>query len=99
MAYDPRAHTCLEELSTKYHDWYLNQARSAHEAGMQVYDADGFPSTLTDCYRDAMITAEALYAYLVDHPPPPGTVRPEIAPRLFPSSAGRLDAGLDFGAL
>ena len=72
MAYDPSAHQRLENLSVKYRDWYLTQARTAHEAGRAVLNADGIESSLSECYDDAMVTAHALYTYLSENPPPGG---------------------------
>ena len=72
MAYDPDAHKRLEDLSTKYRDWYLSHARYAHEAGRPVLDADDKVSSLSQCYEDAMVTAQALVTYLTENPPPEG---------------------------
>lgn len=73
MAYDPDAHKRLEDLSTKYRDWYLSHARYANEAGRQVLNADYKVSSLAECYEDAMVTAQALVMYLTENPPPDGT--------------------------
>jgi hypothetical protein len=72
MAYDPDAHQRLEDLSTKYRDWYLSHARDAHEAGRPVLNADHQLSSLSECYEDAMVTAQALVTYLTENPPPDG---------------------------
>lgn len=82
MAYDPEAHLRLDELSKKYSSWFLSQVRSAHEAGQPILNADGLESSLTDCYEDAVVTAQALYAYLAENPiPDHGSPRREAVPR------------------
>ena len=80
MAYDPDAHKRLEDLSAKYRDWYLYQARSAHDVGRQVLNADYKVSSLSECYEDAMVTAQALVAYLTENPPPVGMPQQQIVP-------------------
>ena len=67
MAYDPDAHQRLEALSEKYRDWYMAEARYKHDPGRLVLNADGQESSLAECYEDAMVTAHALYVYLVEH--------------------------------
>jgi hypothetical protein len=70
MAYDLDAHQRLDDLATKYGNWYLSLLRSARDDGLPVYDADGAESTMSDCYDDAIVTAHALWVYLSDHPRP-----------------------------
>ena len=72
MAYNPDAHQRLEALSDKYRDWYMSQARRTRDPGRPVINADGMESSLADCYEDAMVTAHALYVYLVENPAPHG---------------------------
>jgi len=84
MAYDPDAHKRLEDLSAKYRDWYLYQARSAHEAGRTVLNADYSVSSLSECYEDAMVTAHALYVYLVENPAPHGRPPSEVVQQPVP---------------
>jgi hypothetical protein len=67
MGYSLDAHRRMEELAGKYGAW-LVQAGSDQEAGRPILNADGVVSTLSECYRDALVTAEALYAYLVAEP-------------------------------
>ena len=83
MAYNPGAHQRLEALSEKYRDWYLSQARQARDAGRPVLNADGMESTLAECYEDAMVTAHALYVYLVENPAPHGRP-PEVVQQPVP---------------
>ena len=67
MAYNQNAHRRLDDLAKKYDNW-LPQVRSAHEAGQSILNADGIESSMSDCYEDAMVTAQALYAYLAENP-------------------------------
>ena len=84
MAYDPDAHQRLEALSEKYRDWYMSQARRTRDPGRPVINADGMESTLAECYEDAMVTAHALYAYLVEntasHGPTSAAVQHHVPP-------------------
>ena len=83
MPYDPDAHRCLDALSTKYGSW-LSQVRSDGETEQPIFDADGNESSLSECYQDALVTAHALFAYLVEHPPVSEAPRqPEVVPRPF----------------
>jgi len=66
MAYDQDAHRRLDDLAKKYAN-RLSLVRSAREAGRPILNADGNELSLSDCYEDAMVTAQALYAYLVEH--------------------------------
>ena len=96
MVYDPDAHRRLDELSKKYSSWFLSQVRSAHEAGQPVLNADGIESSLSDCYEDAVVTAQALYAYLAEDPvPDQGSPRRETIPRQIPRAFDVLDDAVD----
>jgi hypothetical protein len=99
MAYDPDAHQRLDDLSKKYGNWYLSQARSVLDGEPPVLDADGHESTLADCYNDAMVTAHALYAYLSENPRPGhGSPERESASRPLPPRADALDQEVDIAA-
>jgi hypothetical protein len=78
MAYHLDAHQRLEALSEKYRDWYMSRARLASDRGRPVLNADGMESTLAECYEDAMVTAHALYVYLVENPAPHGRPPREV---------------------
>lgn len=92
MAYDPDAHQRLDELSKKYCSWFLSQVRSDHEVGQPVLNADGIESSLSACYEDAVVTVQALYAYLVENPiPDHGSPRREAIPRPFLHAVDVLD--------
>jgi len=84
MAYDPGAHQRLEALSEKYRDWYMSQARQTRAPGRPVLNADGIESTLSECYEDAMVTAHALYVYLVENPAPHGRPQSEAIQQHVP---------------
>lgn len=86
MAFDPAAYLHLDGLATKYRDW-LTQVTSDAEAGQPILNADGIESSLADCFADALVTAQALYVYLVENdvhdPTPPeseAVLRPLAAP-------------------
>jgi hypothetical protein len=91
MAYNPDAHQRLEALSEKYRDWYMSQARQTRKAGRSVLNADGMESTLAECYEDAMVTARALYVYLVENPAPHGSRPREAVERHVPLPVDVLD--------
>ena len=91
MAYNPGAHQRLEALSEKYRDWYLSQARQTRDVGRPVLNADGMESTLAECYEDAMVTAHALYAYLVENPALYGSRPSEAVERHGPPAGDGLD--------
>jgi hypothetical protein len=84
MAYNPDAHQRLEALSEKYHDWYMSRARLTRDPGRPVLNADGIESTLAECYEDAMVTAHALYVYLVENPAPHGRPPSEVVQQPVP---------------
>ena len=79
MGDSPDAHRHMEELAKKYGDW-ITQARSDQEAGLPIFNADGVESTLSACYQDALVTAEALYAYLVSEPDTKDSTSPLARP-------------------
>ena len=84
MAYNPDAHQRLEALSEKYADWYMSRARLTRDPGRPVLNADGIESTLAECYEDAMVTAHALYVYLVENPAPHGRPPREVVQNHVP---------------
>lgn len=90
MAYNPDAHQRLEALSEKYCDWYMSQARRTRDPGRPVINADGMESTLAECYEDAMVTAHALYVYLVENPAQHGQPPTEAAQHPAPPPANAL---------
>jgi hypothetical protein len=66
MTFDPAAYLHLEGLAKKYRDW-LTQVTADAEPGQPLLNADGIESSLADCFADALVTAQALYMYLVEN--------------------------------
>jgi hypothetical protein len=66
MTFDPAAYRHLDGLAKKYRDW-LTQFTSDGESGPRVLDADGIGSSLAECYADALVTAQAVYVYLLEN--------------------------------
>ena len=61
--------------------FFLPGPRLTRDPGRPVLNADGMESTLTECYEDAMVTAHALYVYLVENPALHGRPAREVVVR------------------
>ena len=65
MAYDPDEHGRLVSLNLMYGTRLQLYVRAADEIPPLV---GGVPADLSQTYQDALTTAHALYAYLLEHP-------------------------------
>lgn len=65
MAYDPNEHGRLDSLYLKYGAWLQSQVRSDLEFGPPPFAGHD----MVECYNDALATAHAVYAYLLNNPP------------------------------
>ncbi len=64
MPYDPDEHGRLESLYLKYGARLQSEACTVQESGVPQFAGHD----LAEHYADALATAHAVYAYLLDHP-------------------------------